>query len=73
MWNNNRVEFIKLKIVYADLHNFLHLPKIKGLSNQTKKIISEFSIPDDLTRPLRYSKNVLKTCELNRDATNDSR
>jgi hypothetical protein len=35
--------------------------------------VPEFGIPMDLKIPLRYSANTLKACELNRDATNDSR
>ncbi len=35
--------------------------------------ISAFHIPSDMTRPLRYSGNVLETCSINKSNTSDSR
>ena len=35
--------------------------------------IAEFVIPENLRRPLRNCGHVLKICELNKNATNDSK
>ena len=57
------------RIIFMDLEPLLNTESLK----QKFFNVSEFHVPTDLTRPMRYTSNVLKTCETNRDATNDTR
>ena len=54
----------------TDLLTLIYLMKIPQIGPFK---IAEFVIPENLRRPLRYCGHVLKICELNKNATNDSK